>query len=163
MKIGMPHQPAAHLVEAKGHRHWHRLPAAAAVQTKLVDGFRQPGHAQGRRVASQQAKAMPARHLDRLLPACQQQRIERLESRRLELLASLGKGALGNGADKGGLVAQASEEVVQFALEALDETLGKTSHQHGERQRATAGEIGWIGAMGCDELIGFEQYRRFGE
>jgi hypothetical protein len=75
----------------------------------------------------------------------------------------LRKGALGDGPDKGSLIAQATEEVVQFALEAFDKALGKTDHQHGECQCAASGEIGWIGTMGCNELIGFEHCCGFSE
>ncbi len=46
---------------------------------------------------------------------------------------------------------------------AFDEALGKTDHQHGERQCTATGEIGCIGSMGCNELIGFKQCRCFGK
>ena len=153
MKIGMQHQTAGHLIEAEGHGHWHGLSAAAVVQAERLDGFRQAGHAQGRRVGGQQAEAMPARHFDRLIPAIQQQRVEGFERRREKLLARLGEGTLGGATDKSRVIAQSPEEIIEFALEALDEALGQTGHQHRKCQSATPGEISRIGAMGCNELI----------
>jgi hypothetical protein len=75
----------------------------------------------------------------------------------------LRKGALGDGPDNSSLIAQATEEVVKFALEAFDEALGKTDLQHGDGQCAASGEIGWILAMGCKQLIRSEHCRCFGE